>query len=40
MKDKICKRCVMDTTDPEIVFDKNGKTEIPVIDSLLIDSLL
>lgn len=24
MKDKICKRCVMDTTDPEIVFDKNG----------------
>ena len=21
---KICKRCVMDTSDPEIIFDKNG----------------
>ena len=21
---KICKRCIMDTTDPEIVFDENG----------------
>lgn len=24
MKNQICKKCVMDTTDPEIVFDENG----------------
>lgn len=24
MKYKICKRCIMDTSDPEIIFDKNG----------------
>ena len=24
MEYKICKRCIMDTSDPEITFDKNG----------------
>jgi hypothetical protein len=24
MKYKICKRCVMDTSDPDITFDSNG----------------
>ena len=31
----ICKRCVMDTTDPDITFDENAGYVIIVIDILM-----